>query len=63
MLTIPNLCVFDSEYVKRAIAFARSKKRSYPDAYIAVVATDKNIGVATFNERHFDDMTLYPFAD
>ncbi|MDR0653478.1 MAG: PIN domain-containing protein [Synergistaceae bacterium] len=62
MLTIPNLHVFDSDYVKQAIFLARESKQSYADAYIAVIAKNEQIGVATFNKRHFVklDVPLYP---
>jgi predicted nucleic acid-binding protein len=53
ILTIPNLHVSDEDCVKRAISLARESNQSYPDAYIAVVAQDRNIGVATFNAAHF----------
>jgi predicted nucleic acid-binding protein len=62
MFAIPNLHVFDCEYVQQAIALARNKKQSYPDAYIAVVANDNKIGVVSFNKKHFTnlDIPLYP---
>jgi predicted nucleic acid-binding protein len=53
MLTIPNLRVSDGDYVKQAIALARESKQSYADAYIAVVAKNEQIGVITFNKKHF----------
>ena len=62
IFTIPNLHVFDYEYVKRAISLARERNQSYPDAYIAIVAQDKHIGVISFNEKHFAKLgaKLYP---
>jgi predicted nucleic acid-binding protein len=62
MLTIPNLNVSDSDCVKRAIFLARKSKQSYADAYIAIVAKDVNIGIATFNKKHFSKLgvPLYP---
>jgi predicted nucleic acid-binding protein len=62
MLAIPNLHVFDSDRVKRAISLARKSKQSYADAYIAVTAKDEHIGVVTFNKKHFVklDVLLYP---
>jgi predicted nucleic acid-binding protein len=63
ILTIPNLHVFDEDYVKRAISSAREKNQSYPDAYIATVAKDRRIGVASFNAKHFAKLgaKLYSF--
>ena len=63
MLSIPNFTVFDVEYVIQAIAFARKNSCGFADSYIAVVAHDKNIGVATFNDRHFvkSGVPLYRF--
>ena len=62
ILTIPNMHVFDEDYVKRAISLARETNQSYPDAYIAVVSQDKHIGVISFNEKHFARLgaELYP---
>ena len=45
--------MFDDDYVKRAISLARKNSQSYPDAYIAIVAQDKHIGVISFNKKHF----------
>jgi len=53
ILAIPNMHVFDEDYVKRAIFLARERNQSYPDAYIAIMAQDKNIGVMSFNRMHF----------
>jgi predicted nucleic acid-binding protein len=65
ILTIPNMHVFDDEYVKRAIFLARETSQSYPDAYIAIVSQDKRIGVISFNEKHFSKLgvKLYPIED
>ena len=62
IFTIPNMHVFDDDYVKRAIFLARETGQSYPDAYIAVVSQDKHIGVISFNEKHFSKLgvKLYP---
>ena len=62
ILAIPNMHVFDDEYVKRAIFLARESNQSYPDAYIAVVAQDKQIGIMSFNRKHFARLRakLYP---
>ena len=62
ILAIPNMYVFDDEYVKRAIFLARESNQSYPDAYIAVVAQDKQIGIMSFNRKHFARLgaKLYP---
>ena len=62
MLSIPNFTVFDVEYVMRAIALARKSSRGFADSYIVGVALDKNIGVATFNRKHFKktEVELYP---
>jgi len=53
MLSIPNFTVFDVEYVIQAIELARKNSCGFADSYIMVVARDKNIGIATFNEQHF----------
>ena len=65
ILAIPNLYVFDADYVKWAISLARENNQSYPDAYIAIVAQDKHIGVMSFNKKHFAKLgvKLYPFND
>ena len=62
ILAIPNMHVFDDDYVKRAISLARETSQSYPDAYIAVVSQDKHIGVISFNKKHFSKLgtDLYP---
>jgi predicted nucleic acid-binding protein len=49
----PNIHVFDNDYVKRVISLARDTDQSYPDAYIATVAQDKQIGIISFNRKHF----------
>jgi predicted nucleic-acid-binding protein len=65
MLTIPNLYVYDSDYVKQAIFLARENKQSYADAYIAVTAKIEQVGVATFNRKHFAKLSapLYPLEN
>jgi len=65
ILTIPNLHVFDGDYVKRAISLARESHQSYPDAYIAIAAQDKHIGVISFNRKHFARLgaKLYPLKN
>ena len=62
ILTIPNLHVFDGDYVKRAISLARESNQSYSDSYIAVAAQDKQVGVISFNKKHFSKLgvDLYP---
>jgi predicted nucleic acid-binding protein len=54
----------DEAYVRAAINLARKKGQSYSDSYIAVVANDNNIGVASFNAKHFSklDVRMYPLA-
>ena len=63
MLSIPNFTVFDAEYVIRAIESARKKSCGFADSYIAVVAHEQNIDIATFNEKHFKkaDVSLSQF--
>jgi predicted nucleic acid-binding protein len=65
ILTIPNLRVFDADCVKRSIALARENNQSYPDAYIATVAKDRQIGVVSFNAKHFAklDVKLYSLEE
>jgi predicted nucleic acid-binding protein len=60
---IPNLKVADIHYVTGAIELARKKNCGFADSYIAVTALDKNMGVATFNNRQFADfeIEIYPF--
>ena len=53
MLTIPNFTVYDVEYVIQAIELARRNSCGFADSYIMVVARDKNIGIATFNDKYF----------
>jgi len=53
MLSIPNFTVFDADYVIKAIELARKISCGFADSYIAVVAHSNNLGVATFNDRHF----------
>jgi predicted nucleic acid-binding protein len=62
ILSIPNLKVFDTEYVAAAISLAREKDSGFADSYIAVTAQDKNMGVASFNSKHFKKLgtELYP---
>lgn len=62
ILAIPNMHVFDEDNVKRAIFLARESSQSYPDAYIAVVAKDKHIGVISFNRKHFTKLGFKQFA-
>jgi len=64
MLSIPNFTVFDVDYVMHAIEFARKHSCGFADSYIAVVARDKNMGIATFNNKHFkkSGVSLYRFA-
>ena len=64
MLAIPNFTVFDVEYVVQAIALARKNSCGFADSYIMAVASDKNIGIATFNDRHFikSGAQLYHFS-
>ncbi|MDR0878212.1 MAG: PIN domain-containing protein [Treponema sp.] len=63
ILSIPNLKISDVEHVGAAIALARRKNRGFADSYIAVTALDKNMGIATFNGKHFAAFgtELYPF--
>ena len=64
ILAIPNMYVFDGDYVKQSISLAREKGQSYPDAYISVIAREKHIGVISFNRKHFSklDVALYPLG-
>ena len=63
MLSIPNFTVFDAEYIIKAIELARKKSCGFADSYIAVVALEQNLGIATFNETHFikTGASLYSF--
>jgi predicted nucleic-acid-binding protein len=63
MLYMPNLHVLDEENVKAAIELARETKQGFADSYIANIAQKLEIGVASFNEKHFAKVgaKLYPF--
>jgi predicted nucleic acid-binding protein len=63
MLAIPNFKVFDADYIAAAIDLARKNSASFADSYIAAVAKDKNLRIATFNVRHFKKLgaELYDF--
>jgi predicted nucleic acid-binding protein len=64
ILSIPNLKVFDAEYVAAAISLAREKGGGFADSYITVTTRDKNLGLASFNTKHFVKLgaELYPFS-
>ncbi|MDR3332857.1 MAG: hypothetical protein LBT08_09515 [Synergistaceae bacterium] len=64
MLSIPNLTVLDVEYVTSAISIARQNSIGFADSYIAAVALDKDIGISSFNTKHFKKMgvALYSFS-
>jgi predicted nucleic acid-binding protein len=53
ILSIPNLTVFDTYIITKAIVLARKKSLGFADGYIAATALEKSIGVATFNCAHF----------
>ena len=63
MLALPQLTVFDADQVARAITLAREHRLGFADGYIAATATERNLGVATFNRAHFQKAgaRLYPF--
>jgi predicted nucleic acid-binding protein len=63
ILSIPHFTVFDLEYVTAAISLARGRGCGFADSYIAAAAADKNLAVATFNEKHFTKLgaELYQF--
>jgi len=63
MLYTPNLRVLDEESVRGAIELARATKQGFADSYIAITAQKMEIGVATFNKKHFSKLgaKLYPF--
>jgi predicted nucleic acid-binding protein len=62
MIYTPNLRVLDEEIVKGAIELARATKQGFADSYIAITARRLGIGVATFNKKHFANLSteLYP---
>jgi len=64
MLALPGLYILDDGFVKTALEFARKKKQSYSDAYIAVTAKEHGAGVVSFNTRHFARLgaKMYPFG-
>jgi len=53
MLLIPNMDVIDGDMVRDAIALARETGQGFADSYIAATAQRLEIGVATFNQKHF----------
>ena len=65
MLCTPNLRVLDVETVKDAIELARKTNQGFADSYIAITARKLEIGVATFNVKHFSKLgtDLYQFDD
>ena len=65
MLYTPNLRILDEEVVKDAIELAKATKQGFADSYIAVTARKLEIGVVTFNEKHFAGLgaELYPFTN
>jgi len=65
MLSIPNFTVFDAENVIKAIELARMKLCGFADSYIAIVAREQSLGIATFNEKHFKKtgVSLYSFLE
>ena len=64
MLALPGLYILDDGFVKTALEFARKKKQSYSDAYIAVTAKEHGAGFVSFNTRHFARLgaKMYPFG-
>jgi len=62
MLYTPNLRILDGETVRDAITLARETKQGFADSYIAITAQKLEIGVATFNKKHFSKFgaELYP---
>jgi predicted nucleic-acid-binding protein len=62
MLYTPNMRVIDEETVRDAITLARSTKQGFADSYIEITAQKLEIGVATFNEKHFSKLgvKMYP---
>ena len=62
MLYTPNLRVLDEESVRGAIELARATQQGFADSYIAITAKKLEIGVATFNKKHFSKLgaELYP---
>ena len=65
MLSIPNFTVFDVEYVVQAIKLGRKNSCGFADSYIMAVASDKKMGIATFNDRRFkkSGAPLYRFTE
>ena len=65
MLYTPNLRVLDEEIVRDAIELARATQQGFADSYIAIAARKLEIGVATFNSKHFTKLgtELYPMKD
>ncbi|GHU75100.1 hypothetical protein FACS189461_0680 [Spirochaetia bacterium] len=63
ILSIPNFKVLDSDSVTGAIALARKTGCGFADSYIAAFSQKNNMGIATFNVRHFKKLgtELYTF--
>jgi predicted nucleic acid-binding protein len=63
MLYTPSLRVLDEKIVRDSIDLARLTKQGFADSYIAITARRLEIGVATFNSKHFSKLgaELYQF--
>jgi predicted nucleic acid-binding protein len=65
MLGTPNLQVLDGDTVRDAIDLARATQQGFADGYIAATAQKFELGIITFNDKHFAKLgsTLYHFED
>ena len=54
----PGVKVSDEKYVRHAIELGRDNNCGFADSYLAAVAFEKNLKMATFNERHFKKFNL-----
>ena len=53
IISWPGVKVPDEKRVRHAIELGRNNNRGFADSYLAAAAFEKNLKMATFNERHF----------
>ena len=58
IISWPGVQVSDEKRMRRAIAIGREKGCGFADSYLAASAFEKNLKMATFNERHFKKFAL-----
>ena len=58
IISWPGVKVSDEKRVRCAIELGRNKNCGFADSYLAAAAFEKDIKMATFNERHFKNFNL-----